>query len=270
MFIFVGILAFFMKKHFLLLFLLAITEFILGQKISKISGQILHQKTKQIIPDAWVVLFEVQENGLLVEVAQKNCDSMGYYFFELAKNGNYKVVGVAENCFANEVKFSTFNENHFDNQNIYLYPNSECVLNPPYYMSLKTIYFEPKMYFLNDENQNSLDYLTNILKNNPNIIISIEGHADIGETEDSTFILSKMRAKEVANYLYNKGIDMERLSWEACGDAYFLYEKERERAYRRLNCRVEFRIVSLDYVSPYKPYPPLPIPVPNSSNIIYK
>lgn len=263
---------FFMKKQVLLIFFLAIVELILGQKISRISGQILHKKTKQIIPDAWVVLFEVQESGLLVEIAQKDCDTMGQYFFELAKNGNYKVVGVAENCFANEVKFSTFNENHFDSQNIYLYPNSECVLNPPYYMSLKTIYFEPKSYLLNDENQNSLDYLTHILKNNPNIIISIEVHADIVETEDSTFILSEMRAKEVANYLYNKGIDKERLSWEVCGDTYFLYEKEREEIYRRLNCRVEFRIVSLNYISPYKPYqyPVPPIPTPNSSNIIYK
>ena len=64
----------------------------------------------------------------------------------------------------------------------------------------------------------ALDDITMILKNNPEIKLDINGHADSTGSTDYNYQLSKRRADAVKNYFINKGIVSSRLMSEGYGE----------------------------------------------------
>ena len=89
-----------------------------------------------------------------------------------------------------------------------------------------------------------LDKLLQILNENPSLKVEISGHTDnIGKAEDNNK-LSTNRAKSVVDYLVNKGIIINRLSYKGYGSTKPIAENTTEKG-RAQNRRTEFMIVGM-------------------------
>jgi len=124
---------------------------------------------------------------------------------------------------------------------------------------LKNIYFNPNTPVIKDESTEELAKLFTFMKNNPEAIISIEGHTNghnhIGRESwrekkggdwafhGSVKKLSRHRAYQVMSYLVKNGIASSRVKTKGWGDAHELYPNARTMEQRLKNMRVEVVIL---------------------------
>jgi peptidoglycan-associated lipoprotein len=107
----------------------------------------------------------------------------------------------------------------------------------------KVVYFDFDKYNLVDSAKRALDYNAQLLKDNPSVIVQIEGHCDERGTVEYNISLGEKRAMSAKTYLINLGIDANRLQTIS-------YGKERPVAFGHdeiswaKNRRDEFVIVS--------------------------
>lgn len=105
--------------------------------------------------------------------------------------------------------------------------------------------------------KDSLDFLYQILIDNPTIIIELQAHTDSRGTDASNLTLSQRRAESCVNYLKSKGIPGDRMVAKGYGErrlrisdeqiAKMNTEEEKEAAHQK-NRRTEFTVLSFDYV----------------------
>ena len=107
---------------------------------------------------------------------------------------------------------------------------------------LENVNFEFAKYNILPSSEDVLTTLLNYLQENPEIVISIEGHTDDIGNEQYNDLLSLNRARSVYNWLINKGIDSSRLSFTGFGKSRPIYN-DMDEEHRALNRRVEVRIV---------------------------
>ena len=70
---------------------------------------------------------------------------------------------------------------------------------------------------ISQDSYSGLDFVASFLKENPNVTVKVDGHTDnIGSAEYNQD-LSERRAKSVADYIINKGVDAERVSMQGFG-----------------------------------------------------
>ena len=103
----------------------------------------------------------------------------------------------------------------------------------------------------------SLDFLYNVLVDNPTIIIELQAHTDSRGKVAYNQDLSQRRAQSCVNYLESKGIAAERMVAKGYGKgrlritdaqiAAMNTEEEKEAAHQK-NRRTEFTVLSFDYV----------------------
>lgn len=84
--------------------------------------------------------------------------------------------------------------------------------------SLKTVYFDFDRYNLRDDARRALEQDAEILKNNPDIKVMVEGHCDERGTNEYNLALGENRANAVRDYLVRLGIDAGRLSTISYGE----------------------------------------------------
>jgi outer membrane protein OmpA-like peptidoglycan-associated protein len=109
-------------------------------------------------------------------------------------------------------------------------------------IKLDNIYFDHDKADFLVRSYNQLDHLVDLMKRNENMIIEIQGHTDNLGRDDYNINLSLVRAKAVANYLYEKGIAPERASFKGFG-SYKPLADNSSKAGRKANRRVEFLIL---------------------------
>lgn len=105
--------------------------------------------------------------------------------------------------------------------------------------------------------KDSLDYLYQILVDNPTIIIELQAHTDSRGSAEYNKKLSQARAESCVKYLESKGIPSERMVAKGYGEsrlrisdaqiAKMKTEEEKEAAHQK-NRRTEFSVLSFDYV----------------------
>jgi OOP family OmpA-OmpF porin len=84
-------------------------------------------------------------------------------------------------------------------------------------LAAKNIFFKTGSFELLPKSYPALDDVVRILKENPAMKLSIEGHTDNVGGEQSNQLLSENRAKAVAKYLLDKGISSSRLATAGYG-----------------------------------------------------
>ncbi|MCO6161361.1 OmpA family protein [Flavobacterium sp. NRK F7] len=107
---------------------------------------------------------------------------------------------------------------------------------------LVTLYinFETNKSDIQPEAKPTLEEVFKLLKENPSLKLSIEGHTDNSGDKKYNFELSEARAKSIVAYLTQKGISSERLQSKGYGDTKPLQENTSEDN-KALNRRVELR-----------------------------
>lgn len=111
-----------------------------------------------------------------------------------------------------------------------------------------------------DASKDSLNYLYNILKDNPSIVCELNAHTDSRGKADKNLALSQARAQSCVDYLVkDKGIAGARLVAKGFGATKLLIgddvikaakTKEEQEALHQKNRRTEFKVLNFDYVDP--------------------
>jgi OOP family OmpA-OmpF porin len=109
-------------------------------------------------------------------------------------------------------------------------------------MRLNNLIFEVAKSRIDPESFSELDILVNILNDNPNMIIQLEGHTDYLGDGKANMKLSTQRVESVKDYLAGKGIAKARIKTKAFGGDQPLSRDNTPEAHR-LNRRVEVRIL---------------------------
>jgi outer membrane protein OmpA-like peptidoglycan-associated protein len=110
-------------------------------------------------------------------------------------------------------------------------------------IKIEKLQFEPNSSKIQETSFASLDEIYGLLLNNSNLIVEIGGHTNLVMEEVASVRLSTDRAKSVADYLVNKGIDRKRLAIKGYGKTKPI-EKETTQAANKINQRVEIKILS--------------------------
>ena len=74
------------------------------------------------------------------------------------------------------------------------------------------VFFETDSYSIDDEDRRTLDAHAAWLQRNPNVRVTIEGHADERGTREYNLALGDRRANAAKNYLQSRGIAASRIN----------------------------------------------------------
>lgn len=107
---------------------------------------------------------------------------------------------------------------------------------------LRNIFYATDSFNLKSESKVELNKLYQFLKDNSGLKIEISGHTDSIGTEQYNMELSRKRARSVYNYLVEKGIHAERLSYVGYGESKPVATNETEEG-RAKNRRTEIKIL---------------------------
>ncbi len=114
---------------------------------------------------------------------------------------------------------------------------------------LKNVYFPADRHIINPQSAETLEKLYVVLRDNPTLKISIEGHVccvkdapDAFDVDTYEPTLSVNRAKAIYNYLVDKGIDANRLKYAGFGHRRPVVVDERNEQDAEKNRRVEIRV----------------------------
>jgi outer membrane protein OmpA-like peptidoglycan-associated protein len=114
---------------------------------------------------------------------------------------------------------------------------------------LNNIFFEFDESVLLPASYTELDRLYAQLLLYPDLHITIEGHTDNMGTYEYNIGLSKDRAKAVADYMLEKGLEKSRVSYQGHGYTRPLSDNRTDEG-RQMNRRVAFRIKDLNELKP--------------------
>ncbi len=114
---------------------------------------------------------------------------------------------------------------------------------------LKNIFFDFGRSDLRTESLGELDRIKELLTDNPNLVVQINGHTDNVGNALANKILSKKRAESVVSYLIAQGISASRLSAKGFGEERPLVSNDDELDGREINRRTEIEIIRNDEVS---------------------
>lgn len=136
-------------------------------------------------------------------------------------------------------------------------PSPEA-LPPPWAtrLVLRGVNFDFNKSDIRPDSRPILDEAAEILRANPNVRISIEGHTDAIGSDAYNEGLSVRRAEAVFRYLVNRGVAPERMEVVGYGEGRPVADNETEEG-RAQNRRVELHIIS---PQPLPPEPPPPTP----------
>lgn len=162
------------------------------------------------LKDAEVSLMD--ESGIVEQTLTGND---GTFFFELEEDKDYILKAkLGEDYFANSAAFTTRN----------IYKDSTLVVNInlariPQIIELPNIEYDLDKATLRPESTVALDHLVKTLKDNPHLAIELRAHTDFRGDDEYNTDLSRRRAKSCVDYLIDKGIKSDRLTWKGFGES---------------------------------------------------
>ena len=83
---------------------------------------------------------------------------------------------------------------------------------------LEDVFFDYDRYSIKPGARETLKKNAEILKNDPSLMIRVEGHCDERGSNEYNIALGERRAKAVKKYLTNLGVDSRRIDWVSYGE----------------------------------------------------
>ena len=112
-------------------------------------------------------------------------------------------------------------------------------------LKIERLQFKPNSSVIDAESFPQMDKIYALLSENPTLVVEIGGHTNLVVGEELGLKLSTERAKAVADYLTNKGIERNRLVIKGYGKSRPL-NNENSAAANKENQRVEIKILSIN------------------------
>lgn len=112
-------------------------------------------------------------------------------------------------------------------------------------VTLKNIFFETDKYELLPRSYIELNKLLKLMQQNPNLVIEIRGHTDTRGKVNYNKYLSRKRAKAVALFLIENGIEPVRTLYQGFGSSQPIAKNDSSEG-MQMNRRVEFKIINND------------------------
>ena len=109
---------------------------------------------------------------------------------------------------------------------------------------MRNIFFESGSDQLSSASNAELGSIFHMMKENPDIVVQIDGHTDNIGGEKDNLLLSQNRAKSVMNELIKRGIPAKKIQYKGFGESKPLTNNATENG-RQVNRRTEFTIISL-------------------------
>ncbi|RAW03224.1 OmpA family protein [Pseudochryseolinea flava] len=109
-------------------------------------------------------------------------------------------------------------------------------------MRLDNLIFQVSRSKISEDSFEELDLLVNMMRENPTMVIQLEGHTDYQGNPKDNMKLSQDRVDAVREYLIDKRINKNRIKTKAFGGTQPLSRDDTPEAHR-LNRRVEVRIL---------------------------
>ena len=209
--------------------------------VTYVKGNVIDNKTKEAVTHAIIMIKNEDNNQAPINI---ETDENGLFMIVLAAGKNYQFSAEAENYLFFSERFELKNVNTIKapfSLEIPLQPiGDEAVIGQE--VVLRNVLFESNSDELLESSTEELNRLVDLLEQNKNLNIRINGHTDnIGE-EVANQILSENRAEAVTNFLIEAGIAVERLSSKGFGEIQPISDNETEEG-RSQNRRTSFEVV---------------------------
>lgn len=214
------------------------------------SGLITDKETKQVIPNAIVIL-----KGTNGSVDSTLSDSTGHYkFLKLASNISYSIDVTAKKYgYLSETRTVAIPKEKYSKN---FCKATGCDLDfeltkivEEKEIAIPEIYYDFDKWGLRDTSKKSLNKIVKMLNENPKINIRINSHTDERGSVDYNYVLSDNRAQSVVNYLIEKGINPARLTSKGWGKSKHVIQDAKTEEEHQLNRRTTFSIVNVNEVS---------------------
>ncbi len=136
----------------------------------------------------------------------------------ISTNSNFPYIRPLDNIFwRNLLAMNPGNYLALCTRTLWLIVLLSCVPLAAQNFAIDTVYFGFDRYQLAPQSKETLDSLIVKFVNYPNYYVEIFGHTDSSGTDEYNLKLSELRAREVALYLIDQGVQVERITYEGLG-----------------------------------------------------
>lgn len=208
--------------------------------VTVLKGKVIDANTAEPL-DAIITLVNNENNEVVSRIRSNK--STGDFELTIPHGGNYGVATERIGYLFNSINFNLpqFAEYQEIDTHIIMVKaevGSKAVL--------KNIFFDTGQSDLKPESISELQNIIELLQNNPNLKVQINGHTDnVGDAEPNK-VLSLQRATAVVNYLVEKGIPDTKLSAVGYGEERPLVSNDDENDGREFNRRTEIEIIEVN------------------------
>jgi outer membrane protein OmpA-like peptidoglycan-associated protein len=206
------------------------------QHFALITGKVLNKKTG--LPVSAQIIYELLPSGKQAGTVRSN-PTTGEYTAVLPVGPRYGVRAEAPGYYAvsDNLDASDTADDSRVTKELELVP-----IEVGQVVRLNNVFFDVNLSVLRSESFPELDRIVKLMKENSGIVIAISGHTDNVGSDEINLALSEARAKAVATYLTQAGIDPSRVSSKGYGKTKPIANNDTEEG-KQQNRRVEFSIV---------------------------
>lgn len=187
------------------------------------------------------ITYEKLPNGDDYGIA--NTNDSGEFDLVLINKHRYSLIVKAEGYLTFKetilLEDSLGNDSSVVHKNFFLTPGGVGHL-----IRIKSLQFEQSASEIPADAMEEIHAIVKMLRENPKMVIQLEGHTDFRGNSKLNLQLSEERVETIRNYIAKNGIDKKRIRVKAFGGSMPLSKESSEEA-RKANRRVEVRVLEI-------------------------